>query len=340
MNRILVIRGGAIGDFIVTLPAIKALRETWPDSEIEILGYQHIAGLAESRYYASAVRSIEHGPLSSFFAKNSELPPALAAYFAGFDLIVSYLYDPDGIFEDNLRRSGAKRFLAGPARIGGVQPAPQQLARPLGKLGITVADFAPRIFPSEQDRQFARDFLTGLARPLVALHPGSGSEKKNWPVKSWLELGDCILGDRASRSGGFPVRRPPGDPCSLVVVSGEADETQVASLENKWKDRSVRFARNLPLTNLAALLEGSIFVGHDSGISHLAAGVGADCILLFGPTDHEVWGPLNEKVRIVRAPSGRMENLAVASVYETVAEVLRSRNPSHSDASDWAAIKR
>src|SRR5712675_1822169 len=95
MNRILVIRGGAIGDFVLTLPALKALRDAWPQARIEILGYKHIAALAENRFYAQAVRSIEYGSLSSFFAKNSELPAELGNYFASFDLIISYLYDPE-----------------------------------------------------------------------------------------------------------------------------------------------------------------------------------------------------------------------------------------------------
>jgi len=62
MNRILMIRGGAIGDFILTLPALKALREARLRAHIEILGYKHIAVLAENRFYAQAVRSIEYGP--------------------------------------------------------------------------------------------------------------------------------------------------------------------------------------------------------------------------------------------------------------------------------------
>src|SRR4029453_596660 len=102
MNRILVTRGGAIGDFILTLPAVKSLREACPLAHIEILGYKHIAVVAGNRFYAQAVRSIEYGPLSRFFAKNSELPAELADYFASFDLIISYLYDPDRIFESNL----------------------------------------------------------------------------------------------------------------------------------------------------------------------------------------------------------------------------------------------
>src|SRR6201993_4294581 len=154
MDRILVIRGGAIGDFILTLPALKALRDGYPDGHIEILGYKHIAVLAENRFYAQAVRSIEYGPLSSFFARNSELSAELANYFASFDLIISYLYDPDGIFENNLRRCGVENLLFGPARI--VQTADhaaRQLAQPIEALGIVVGDLTEKVFPSADDRE-------------------------------------------------------------------------------------------------------------------------------------------------------------------------------------------
>src|SRR6266480_4290471 len=257
MNRILVVRGGAIGDFILTLPALKVLRDAFPRTHIEILGYKHIAALAEKRFYAQAVRSIEYGPLSSFFAKNSEQSAELANYFASFDLIISYLYDPD------------------------------------------------RIFESAEDRQFAQDFLSDLPLPIVAIHPGSGSERKNWPVKNWIAL---------SRSDGFPA----------VVISGEADESQTAQLEIAWKDRAVRFVRALPLPQLAAVLENTIFLGHDSGISHLAAAAGANCVLLFGPTDSAVWAPKNKNVRVLSAPGGKLSNLEIARVEAAVASALNS----------------
>src|SRR5947209_10057729 len=96
--RILVIRGGALRDFILTLPAIRLLRENFPAARLEILGYKHIIALAEERFYADATRSIEYGAVSGFFSRNAPLDPELAEYFAGFQQIVSYLYDPDEIF--------------------------------------------------------------------------------------------------------------------------------------------------------------------------------------------------------------------------------------------------
>ena len=287
LKRILVIRGGAIGDFILTLPALAALREAYPNGQIEILGYKHIAALAENRFYAQRVRSIESGLLSRFFAKDADLPAELMRYFAEFDLIVSYLYDPDQIFETNLRRSGAQEVVCGPAKIGNSSHAARQLAQPVEQLGLSISNFAPKLYPSSEDRHRARELFAGLAAPVVAFHPGSGSEKKNWSLQNWIELGNHLLGNFDG---------------SLLIVSGEADEDQTRQLESIWQNPRVRFAKHLPLPDLPALLERTIFVGHDSGISHLAAATGAKCILLFGPTDPSVWAPLNENARVIRAP--------------------------------------
>jgi heptosyltransferase III len=311
MNRILVIRGGAIGDFILTLPAFKALRDARPQAHIEILGYKHIAVLAEERFYAQAVHSIEYGPLARFFARNSELPAELADYFASFDLIVSYLYDPDRIFETNLRRCGVQNLIRGASRIvENAGHAAWQLARPIQELGINVVDFAEKIFPSKKDREFAREFLASVPPPIIAIHPGSGSHEKNWPLENWIGL--------------FSPGSRFADLKGLVVISGEADNAQTEQLEREWKNRDVRFTRNLPLPRLAAVLERSIFIGHDSGISHLAAAAGANCILLFGPTDPDVWAPKNENVQVLRSPSGRLDDLEIETVEATLAAHLRS----------------
>lgn len=149
MNRILVIRGGAIGDFILTLPAIKLVRERFPKAHIEILGYTPIAALAEKRFYADAVRSLESGELARFFAKDSALPAGWVNYFAAFDLVISYLFDPDGIFQSNLTRGGAKCFIAGPSKPDDSEHAAWQLARPLAALGLHLTDPAARLFPSD-----------------------------------------------------------------------------------------------------------------------------------------------------------------------------------------------
>jgi ADP-heptose:LPS heptosyltransferase len=312
MNRILVIRGGAIGDFILTLPALKALRDARPGAHIEILGYKHIAVLAEKRFYAEAVRSIEYGPLARFFAGNSELPADLADYFASFDLVLSYLYDPDQIFETNVRRCGVDNLVCGPARVvENAGHAARQLAQPVESLGINVVDLAERIFPSVEDREFAREFLGSMPQPIIAIHPGSGSQAKNWPLENWIDL--------FSSNNRFPNME------RVLVISGEADQAQSEQLEREWKNRGVRFARNLPLPHLAAVLEHATFIGHDSGISHLAAAAGANCILLFGPTDPEIWAPENRNVQILRAPGPKLGDLSVGEVETALTTATATR---------------
>jgi len=330
MNRILVIRGGAIGDFILTLPALKALREAYPHAHLEILGYKHIAVLAENRFYAQAVRSIEYGPLSSFFAKDSKLSAELADYFASFDLIISYLYDPDGIFENNLRRCGVENLIHGPAKVGHHDHAARQLARPLEELGLRVDDLAARIFPSQADVIAVEKFLGQSPKPIVVFHPASGSERKNWPLEKWIDLRNHLLGSDDFHG-------------SFILASGEADEDRVRQLQTVWRNDHVQVARNLPLPQLAALFGHAMFVGHDSGISHLAAAAGAKCVLLFGPTDPAVWAPMNKNVKVLSAASGRLTDLGIVEVEAAVATALSAavnrcnKTPRQSEATTAAA---
>ena len=305
MNRILVIRGGAIGDFLLTLPALKLLRDEFPSAHLEILGYKHIIALVENRGYADSVRSIDYAPLASFFSRDGELPAELAKYFRSFQQIISYLFDPDEIFANNLKRCGVKNLIKASPQINDGEHAARQLARPLEQLGLFLEDAAAMLYPNKEDRMFAKKFLERSAQPLLALHPGSGGERKNWALENWRELGDWLIESM--------------QPSTLLVVIGEADESRAQQLKEWWAERPVCFAQNLPLPQVAALLERcAMFIGHDSGISHLAAAVGTPSLLLFGPTDPEIWAPANERVKTIRAPKNDLQQLSVATVRDAV----------------------
>jgi len=307
--RILVIRGGAIGDFILTLPALRLLREAFPRAHLEILGYRHIVALAEGRGYADGSRSIEYAPMAGFFVPGSDLAPELIEYFGSFQQVVSYLYDPSGFFETNLRRAGVKNFLPAFARIDDSSHAAQQLARPLESMALYLESLAATVHPTADDRAAARAFAAH-AGPLIALHPGSGSPRKNWPVERWIALAREIL------------RRHPA--ARLLLIGGEADHAALASLESALAPFAPWVARDLPLPTLAALLERTtLHLGHDTGISHLAAAVGARCLLLFGPTDPAIWAPTNPGVTVLAAPAGDLRQLPIEEVIAAVEAILR-----------------
>ena len=303
MHRILVIRGGAIGDFILTLPALKLLRDGFPSAHIEILGYKHIVALAEISGYADATRSIEYSALSSFFSREGELAPELMSYFGSFQQIISYLFDPDEIFATNLARCGVRNLLTGSPKITGREHAARQLARPLERLGLYLDVPVAIIQPNEWKSAAKMD------GSFIAIHPGSGSEAKNWPLNNFLELAEWLLAAKEN--------------WKLLLIGGEADAGQMSSLERVLPNDRIRIALNLPLPQLATMLQHcQFYIGHDSGISHLAAAVGTPSLLLFGPTDPAIWAPANPQVRIVRSENRTMRGLEVAPVREALCEAF------------------
>jgi len=284
--RILVVRGGAIGDFIMTLPAIGALRERWPDGHIDILGYPHIIELANGRYYADGTRSIDAKPMAGFFIPNSVLDPDLMEYFGSFNVVVSYLFDPDSLFANNVRRCGVKQVIEASPRPKELHAA-KHYCRPLEALAIYVEEPRPKVHPSEEDREAASRFLKMMGRePIVAIHPGSGGEKKNWPVENFAAVARWVADELAAQ---------------LLIVEGEADERVVKKLAKLLEPRTVTRATGLKLVELAAVLERcALFLGNDSGVTHLAAAVGIPVVAAFGSASPTIWEPRGERVRVVR----------------------------------------
>ena len=299
LAKILIIRGGAIGDFILTLPAITALRERFPDARLEVLGYPRIAQLAQAGGLVESVRPIDARPMAGFFAKNGDLDRELAAYFAGFAVIVSYLFDPDRIFETNVARESEAQFIVGPHRPneGDNTHATRIYLKPLEKLAIFGAEPTPKL----RVRRGANGNLP--AGRWIALHPGSGSERKNWPETQWATLTHRLI-----ESTGL----------NLLIVGGEAEGDRLERLVQGLPSDRCLIAKNMPLPEVALKLQQCIrFVGHDSGISHLAAAVGLPGLVLWGPTKREIWQPLGQKIDILQPAEG-LTKLPVDTVYENV----------------------
>ncbi len=297
MGRILFIRGGAIGDFILTLPAVQLLRDSLPGNQIEILGYRPILELAQEFGFADATRWMEHRTLAPFFAPGATLDPELSSWFAGFNVVISHLYDPDDIFHTNLRLCGVKTLLTGPHRI--TEPGPhaaRQLAAPLEHLALFLENPAP-VFPFTEPAG-----TSGL----TALHPGSGSPRKNWGIDNWLAVCTALGGP-------------------FLLVSGEAEEKTIAPLKDALRQARIPFEslEHQPLPAVARRLRTCrAFLGHDSGISHLAAACGLPCLLLFGPTDPAVWAPQNPAVRTLRAPQGRLDLITPDEVITAARQLI------------------
>ena len=303
--RFLVLRGGAIGDFIATLPVLQALRTQWPAATIEIWGYPHIADLAVAAGLAQAVVSLDRAEMARFFVPEPSFTDAQVAAVRSFDLIFNYLHDPVGQVRSNLLLAGAKQVLSGSPIIKR-GPAVPFLLEPLQALAIYETDGTPALdFPAAlRARGRARMQALGLrGRPMV-VHPGSGSPTKNWPAERFVEI----------------MRRLQAAGRETVAVLGEADVAEAAVLARELPEMPV--LAGLTLTELAATLaECGAFLGNDSGIAHLAAAVGLPTTALFGPSDADVWAPRGRGgVRVLRAPEGELERLEISAVWNALAQ--------------------
>jgi len=301
-GKILVIRGGAIGDFILTLPAISALRGQFPQAHLEVLGYPHIVQLAQAGGLVDRVQSIEARALAGFFARHGDLSEDLCDYFSEFDIIVSYLFDPDQIFQTNVARCTRAQFIAGPHRPNEAAKvhATKVYLQPLERLAIFGADPVPRL---------ALDSLKaeGVSVGQVALHPGSGSEKKNWPEEKWADLLRRVIHSTA---------------LDVLLVGGEAEGERLQRLGAVLPPARVRVAQSLPLVQLGRMLQSSsAFVGHDSGISHLAGALGLRGLVLWGDTVEEIWRPPQERM-VVLKNSGGLADISVEDVMRELSRVL------------------
>ena len=290
---VLVLRGGAIGDFVLTGPVFDAIRAHWPHVRIELAGYPRIADMARRGGWADTFRSLDHPAAARLFAAPPVANEPLdlsdwGAPLAGFDRVLCYLNDPDGIVELNLKRAGARLVVSHP-------PLPRQghaadhLLAPLATWDCPLPTVALPVLRWPD----AALTLPAAERARVVIHPGSGSAAKTWPWESFLALARRL-----------------SDTWAPHFLFGEADEAK-KRLFRESGGAEFAFFDNLPLDGAADLLRTSVgYVGNDSGITHLAAALGVPTVALFGPSDPAVWGPRGPHVRILAARPATTDALA------------------------------
>jgi heptosyltransferase III len=285
---ILILRGGALGDFLLTLPALQALRARWPGAHVELIGYPHIARLALPGGWVQRLHALDRAGVAQLFSRRPRIEPPLSTLIADSDFVLTYLHDPDGLVRENLLGCGARQVLA-QSPVDPPEHAADHLLRPLEALTIFDAGRIPALEPDPACAAEGRAWIERHApgpRPL-AIHPGSGSPRKNWPVERFLETA------RRARAEGW----------SPFALLGEADEALAPAVRTFGPELPV--CEGLDLPGVAGRLAGAAaYLGNDSGISHLAAALGVPSLCLFGPTDPDRWAPRGRRVRCVRAPDG------------------------------------
>ena len=309
--RILVLRGGAIGDFVLTVPVLDALRRVWPAARLTLVAQPRLGRLAADCGLADLPVSLDSTAVSRLYTPHAGDGPPLDPLLRA-DLVVCLLRDTDGVVRANFALAGCARVLyRDPVPVAG--HAADYLAGVLDPLGITPP---PPCVPRLHRLASAcptPTFVSGRRRPVVCLHPGSGSARKNWPPEHFAALARQLAED---------------DHCTPLFVLGEADAQAAEALARL----APRVARLPPcdLSRLASeLADADAYIGNDAGITHLAASLGVPTVALFGPSNPAVWAPRGHHVRVL-TPSpatADLSRLRVQAVHDALVAILRARRP-------------
>lgn len=294
-SRILVLRGGAVGDFILGLPVLTALRREFPDAYIELLGYPHIARLAQVGGLVDTVLSLDGAEVARLFAERPVLSDTQRHYLRSFNLVVSLLYDPDDMLRHNLISGGARHVVSGSPRVPPGTHAADHLFGALAALAIYPDGPAiPRLTLDGPRRARGEQRRRALGARVAVLHPGSGGRAKCWPAAHYAALAGRLRTE---------------DHLTPVFTLGEADDETATALAAL--DRETPRVTGLELTALAELLAAATcYVGNDCGITHLAAALGRPTLALFGPSDPAMWAPRGPRVTVLRADPPTSAGLA------------------------------
>jgi heptosyltransferase III len=267
MLRRLVIRPGGIGDCILALPAMQSLTadftEVWvPSAVVPLIRF------------AGQVRAIAATGIDLLGLPGVEPDPRLIATLRGFDEIVSWY----GSNRPEFRKAVEELEL--PFTFLQALPDPDGQVHCadffLHQLGCAAGEH-PRI-----------DCGPVLKSECAAIHPFSGSARKNWPMQRYRELAEQLP---------LQVQWCAG-PEEVLADAVRIDDLFVLGC---W------------------LGSRRIYIGNDSGITHLAAAGGARVVAIFGVTDPLVWAPRGERVRVVR---GKLDEITVKEVLDAARALL------------------
>ena len=294
----LVIHPGALGDVLLAVPAIRELRAQHPQHQLVFCARGSVARVLLECKEIDAWVSIEGSSWADVFDPDAPLKGELKNWLSCCDCAIAWMQDEKGTLAAALRKAGARSTIVSSPFAMGLK-ATHQSDRfcEIAKVSpASVVSFKPLRLPGamrSRGRACLENTAISLDRPLVAVHPGSGSPQKSVAVTTMARMIAKIQGE-----GVIPI-----------VIEGPADREAVHSLLGKISS-PITVIRPLDIGILAGVLSHMrLFVGHDSGVTHLAALLGVQTVAFFGPTDPERWAPLGKHVTVIKQASSSIYDM-------------------------------
>jgi heptosyltransferase-3 len=303
IDRVLVIFPGALGDLMCLMPALVAISRRHPGASVELMARFERARLVAGRTVVARAHSIDAREVGELFA--AEKAEKGGRFFGEFDRIYSFFASDDARFRARLAAATDAEVSFHPFRPDAAGHVSAGYLRAIGESASLVD---ARLEPTPDDLAAASRTLAESkcdGSNLVVIFPGSGSPSKNWPPEKFVALAESGIKG-----------------ASCVVVLGPAE----ASIEPMFREAGFTVLNDLDLPTVAAIARlATAFVGNDSGVSHLAAAVGASGVVLFGPTDPARWRPLSAGGRIDIIRREPIDSVDVHDVADALSKFVEQR---------------
>ena len=277
-KRACVIFPGALGDLICFLPALRILTR---DAQVDLFAQSDFADIVPA---VVTVRSLECFAISRLFMADAAQNPDLPSLFGAYAAVYSWMGSQHSEFVNQLQTVSDGRAKLFPFCPTGTTE--HQADYYLGC--VAPPEFAtcePAIELRAESIAWRENFWKENSlhhRAVLAISPGSGTREKNWSQEFFLAVATWWR----ESVGGIVI---------LLVGPVEVERGGIDRLQE-----SCLVVRDLRLSQVAALLDRSVvYLGNDSGVSHLASAVGVPTVALFGPSDPRQWAPRGKKVTVI-----------------------------------------
>lgn len=263
--RTLIVHTGGLGDFLLACPAIAHIREAGP---VELAGYPDRLQLAVAAHLADRAHALDVVDFHTVFDTPSR---KLRRFVAPFDRVIVWMRDPENCIARALAACGVPRVdvFPGLPRSGWTRHASEYYLDCLGLPNAAPLRLALEPQPSDLD---------------VVLHPGSGSPTKNWPLEHFKQVANALRAEDRDVTWCLGPAETEWRPEEVTADISIDDRLSCASL-----------------VDLAGrLVNARVYIGNDSGITHLAAMLGVPTLAIFGPTDPRIWAPRGPRVTVLQ----------------------------------------
>ena len=301
IERILIVNVNWLGDAILTTPVFKALKQEFPCSYIGVMVVERVREVFTENPYIDEIivfdekkcqKSLINKIKFIFFLKRKRFDTAFLIHRSFTKSFICFLA---GI----KRRIGYKRLknqfiinkrISRPSRDIHRQDSYLHLFE---SSGITIENKLPQFFISEGTREKMLNGLSFLREKhpyIVGINPSANWELKRWPASYFSKLADFLIKSLN---------------CAIILIGAEKEKNVVREVMKNTHGKAYNFCGKTSLKELGALMENmDIFISNDSGPAHMAASLGINTLVLFGPTSDALTSPKGEFVKIIKKETG------------------------------------